>query len=235
MLGLVASVTADHSIECEAQSPWQVPAAYRQPATYYYSPTSQYAAAWTAAVSPSPSIQQAGCCNLPCCPPCCCLNQNDTNNSPPSNNTPEPPPPVNPPENENSEDNGGADNNSPGDDDAAAVHRRADYALQRVNLSSSHPTTQHSISGLWHSRFGKVNLRRAGSAVDGTVDYNRGGVIDVHGRYGLGILTLTYQHRTVPAIRGKVVFHYDSSAARFVGKARNAVSGRESDWSLAKK
>jgi hypothetical protein len=194
------------SNESHAQAPWQVPAAYWETTYCYYPPSSQ-----AAVVAP------ADCC---CC--CCCRNPADPNGSN-SVTPPKPQEPEDPPEDETEPDN----------TDQANLASFS-YALQRVRAVNLNRSPHAPITGIWHSKFGKVNLRRKGTAVSGTIEYKRGGIIDVEGRYQLGVLTLTYQNRSQPQVRGRIALHYDARSGQFIGRSKNSVSGQQSDWSLSR-
>ena len=210
LLGFIAFL----SDESRAQAPWQVPAAYWQPTYCYYPPASQ-----ATVVAPANSC---------CC--CCCRNPGDPNGS----NSVTPPSPKEDPPKEDPKEDPPEDKTQPDSADQANLASFS-YALQRVRAVNLNRGQLAPINGIWHSKFGKVNLRRNGTAVSGTIEYKRGGTIDVKGRYELGVLTLNYQNRSQPQIRGRIALHYDARSGQFVGKSRNSVSGQESNWSLARR
>lgn len=227
---------ACQGIECSAQAPWQVPVAYWPTTTVVnYSPCYDPCAApapyvamlpQTTVVPPADNSggssccggasgtngQTSNCCQKPC-NNCCCCNNNDggsnNNNVDPGNDTSD-------------------------DDRFESSDSLTSYSIRRIKVAHQRHNTGAGVAGTWDSKFGPVSLRQDGNAVSGLAKYKKGGVIEMKGRYDLGVLTMEFQHRSQPDIRGKVAFHYDAKTGHLVGRTRNAVSGRETDWSLTR-
>lgn len=237
-LGLITG----RCVQTNAQAPWQVPVAYSSPsATYVAESTScyypapvqvQYQAYWPSTAIgcgvPSCSASSVGTCTPTttykpaggdCC---CCQHQEDPPAPPDPKPTPKPPADDDPP-------NPG---NLGGEEEPNDANGLASYAIRRTPTRYAVSRTGSAISGKWNSKFGAVTLHQSGKVITGTMQYFQGGSVDLSGKYDLGVLTLSFQHRSKPSINGKVVFHYDPRSDLLAGKSRNYTSGREIDWSL---
>jgi hypothetical protein len=203
---------------------------------YYSYPTCPV----TYAPAPAPQAPAASCCPSSCCSSCCCQRPdnsgggsgNNSNNN--SNGNGENGNGGNGNGGNGNGENGGPNETNGGSSRVESRGTTARFALSRTVSAKFSVPKSVPISGLWHSKFGTIDLSHNGKDVTGFIRYKHGGNIDVHGRYELGMLTLLYQHRSQPDIRGTVALHYDSVTGHFAGESKNIATGRETNWILSR-